>query len=903
MAFAVCHATRQLHIKNGTIHRHGPRNSPCPGSDKFPLHGSSSMENPSDTDSIHTLNVNPVSSGEPPFTFSGLNSTRANGQSNNKPIPLWTPVTNGLIKHIPKSARVSCVGNLSGLLRNVTNNPTLVNNWILIFKWAEQVLAAPKRTGKKHNLVSSIKKRLASFPVNIIEKSVDFRRKPAARSPAQQLSKSVSSKLEDGNLKAAIRLLISEDTISSPNENGFHLLQEKHPPATLDLDELQTPEKENCFSVTESIIRKAVMSFPAGSSGGPDGFSPQHLKDLVCCREAGSDLVTALTGFVNMCLSGRCPQEVSKIFFGGRLISLTKKSGGIRPIAIGFTLRRLVSKVANNHGITNLSGYFYPRQLGVGTSGGCEAAVHASRRYLENMPRDKIMVKLDFSNAFNSLRRLDMIQAVKDRLPDLYPYVYSAYAVPSNLYYGHFTLLSNEGPQQGDPIGPLLFSNAIHPMLDSMESELTIGYLDDLTLADTQLVVERDVQRVIDVGICLGLHLNVSKCELITSQDTTISSTLLKSFKRLTTGESDLLGAPLFQGACLDAEWEKRCEDMSRASERLATLNSQDALILLRASFGAPRVQHLLRCSPSVGHLNLVKFDKIQRASLTKISNSDISDMQWLQASLPIKEGGLGVKRVASLALPAFLASAASTTLHQDAILVKCNLPSDTFTDACQTDWASRYGPLPESSVSFKQSTWNKPIVAADKGLVEINLRDPRDKAIFLAATTKHSGDWLSALPISACGLRLEDEAVRIGVALRLGLNVCVPHDCKCGESVDAWGLHAMICKKASGRITRHQALNDIIARAFNSAGIPVMKEPTGLSFQNGKRSDGLTHVPWQTRKALVWDITVLSTLACSYLVASSQTSGAAAELASAKKINKYADISAAYRLSSNQLL
>ena len=73
------------------------------------------------------------------------------------------------------------------------------------------------------------------------------------------------------------------------------------------------------------------------------------------------------------------------------------------------------------------------------------------------------------------------------------------------------------------------------------------------------------------------------------------------------------------------------------------------------------------------------------------------------------------------------------------------------------------------------------------------------------------------------------------------------------------------------------------------------MKEPTGLSLHNGKRPDGLTLVPWQTGKALVWDVTVPSTLAGSYLVASSQTSGAAAELASAKKINKYADISAAY--------
>ena len=32
---------------------------------------------------------------------------------------------------------------------------------------------------------------------------------------------------------------------------------------------------------------------------------------------------------------------IAPIFFGGRLLALNKKSGGIRPIAIGFTLRRL----------------------------------------------------------------------------------------------------------------------------------------------------------------------------------------------------------------------------------------------------------------------------------------------------------------------------------------------------------------------------------------------------------------------------------------------------------------------------------------------------------------------------------------------------------------------------------
>jgi len=36
---------------------------------------------------------------------------------------------------------------------------------------------------------------------------------------------------------------------------------------------------------------------------------------------------------------------------------------------------------------------------------------------------------------------------------------------------------------------------------------------------------------------------------------------------------------------------------------------------------------------------------------------------------------------------------------------------------------------------------------------------------------------------------------------------------------VDASGSHAFICKKAPGHIARHQALNDVAARAFVSAG------------------------------------------------------------------------------------
>ena len=77
------------------------------------------------------------------------------------------------------------------------------------------------------------------------------------------------------------------------------------------------------------------------------------------------------------------------------------------------------------------------------------------------------------------------------------------------------TILSEEGTQQGDPLGPLLFSNTIHPLISSLTALLNIGYLDDLTLGGPIDTLASDVRRIIDVGLSMGLVLNPSKCEVI----------------------------------------------------------------------------------------------------------------------------------------------------------------------------------------------------------------------------------------------------------------------------------------------------------------------------------------------------------------------------------------------------
>jgi len=160
--------------------------------------------------------------------------------------------------------------------------------------------------------------------------------------------------------------------------------------------------------------------------------------------------------------------------------------------------------------------------------------------------------------------------------------------------------------------------------------------------------------------------------------------------------------------------------------------------------------------------------------------------------------------------------------------------------------------------------------VLADKAVVESSLNSPHSRASFLAACTQHSGDWLFALPIASCGLQVDDEAVRVAVGLRLGLDLCSPHECRCGSMVDARSLHSFVCKKAPGKIIRHHSLNDLIASSFSAAGVPVVKEPTGLSRFDWKRPD--------------WDVTVICPLADPYISAAARDAGAAAELAASRK-------------------
>ena len=135
----------------------------------------------------------------------------------------------------------------------------------------------------------------------------------------------------------------------------------------------------------------------------------------------------------------------------------------------------------------------------------------------------------------------------------------------------------------------------------------------------------------------------------------------------------------------MDDAFSRRCKDLTLTINRLKLLSAHDALILLRASFSAPKILHTLRSSPCTGHSTLIQFDNLLRNGLCTITNSDLSDMQWIQASLPVADGGLGIRRVASLAPSAFLASAASTHDLQEHILARSGAHPDDALSTVRT--------------------------------------------------------------------------------------------------------------------------------------------------------------------------------------------------------------------------
>ena len=408
----------------------------------------------------------------------------------------------------------------------------------------------------------------------------------------------MSAKLEDGDFRGAVRIASSRDTFCIPDERSFNLLKEKHPPSHPDCSfpTFQTPDSR--LEISFNSISKAIYSFPSGSAGGQDGLSPQHLKDLISPSLGldSSSLVTSLTKFINMVIAGNVPIPARPYFFGANLIGLNKTDGGIRPIAIGCTLRRLAAKCVCAEVKDDMGSFLFPVQLGFGTPLGAEATVHSARSYIHRLGEGKLMLKLDFQNTFNSIRRDIMLSHALEKAPSIFPLAFTSYCQPYLLLHGSHIIDSCEGVQQGDPLGPLLFCLTIHDLITSLQSEFSVFYLDDGNLGGSIEDTHSDLLHLEEQGRHIGLILNHHKSECICNdphaQDEFLSE--YSSIQFTPPEEATPLGSPIGELASITKVLRKKISDLTVMGERLKLLQAHDALCLLRNAFSLPKLMYTL---------------------------------------------------------------------------------------------------------------------------------------------------------------------------------------------------------------------------------------------------------------------------------------------------------------------
>ena len=870
---AVCSRHLVL-LRSGAITNHGPVVNPCAGSHQLPR-GAVPVDDAQLGQSATSNQQLAELIGDPAIFLRKYRTT-----------PL---------RFIPKAARPAFTTTATKVMTECITRGDLLS-WLKLLMLPVVCLRSSKRTARSSSLASCVKERQLAFDksttISDLVAHTPQNKKMSTKGRRRTIEAMVSDKLDEGNVRAALRLTCGDATLAPFSNETFAVLTEKHPQSPSDRRVFPTTGRRDDLKASQWEVLTSVRSFPCGSAGGISMWRPQHLKD---CLEAvsgdrGSPFLSALTKITNIILSGEVPRPLRPVMYGANLIALNKKGGGIRLIAAGAVFRRVAAKCAIIQVKQAVVALCSPMQLGCGIPGGIDAGIHASRALLQCGTADEIMLKIDFSNAFNCIRRDHLAECIAQHIPALSAFFTACYEDASYLTFGDHTISSAEGLQQGDPMAPLLFCLGIRGILTSLKSKATVAYLDDVTLFGNVDDVREDFARIRKESAAIGLSCNPSKCEVTPISGEAMEvcpGTELPGAVHVHLQDCTLLGAALGSRS-MQAMLEKHTNQMRRFKQNLAELQAHDAFYLLKNCLSMPKLLFSLRTSPCFAYTDaLTSLDNSLRETISSILNVVCNEAEWAQAALPAKMGGLGIPSPSSIASAAFLSSYHSSS-HLAAAFTGA-VESPPHVQEALSHWRMVSGQV-QPPTSAHQSAWTTPVYRAQHDAL-LQSASTEQLARLHGCSAPGAAAWLSALPSSTLGLRLTSEQLRIAVCLRLGSRVYSQHACVCGSQADVYGQHSLSCGHMRARHSRHQQLNEIVSRALTASMVPNKLEPVGLLRDDNRRPDGITLVPWKRGCNLAWDASCVHRLARSWLPISSVKGTPAADQSEARKRVKYGDL------------
>ena len=654
----------------------------------------------------------------------------------------------------------------------------------------------------------------------------------------------------DGQYSKATKALVSPGPLGR-DVHTENAMQEKHPLAqgAPDLSDLAAPSRAQVPEFDSILVKKMLKSFSRGTAPGPTGLRAQHLKDAV--RSAhGDEAIEQITSICNLLARGDAPEFLAQHLAGASLMALQKPAGGIRPIAIGEVLRRLVAKCFCNVYERDATAYLWPRQIGVAAPLGAEVGSQTVRQWYERnqATEGKLIFVADFENAFNTIDRGKFLREVRHRMPGMARWAEWCYGRPSKLFFDGVIIKSEVGVQQGDHIGPLLFALALQPVVVKLGNipglDITFSYLDDLVLAGEESAVAAGIALLKTSSAPLGLRLNMSKCELVPAIPGGVGITwdlFDQNMPRKLDGCFKLLGAPIGTAEYCQSLTGKRAAKVQSSLDAIGELpDPQVALALLRscASFG--KMVFSARATPfDVHQEQLVAFDSAVRRCFEQFSGLHPDDTQWLQATLATKVGGLGLRSLSTHSPAAFLASRSCCfqlcqQLDPQHVWEVSDPSSAAHLAAQQVNLlaglaAAVPNPVPPD---IKQRVLSSSV---DAGTL-MKLTDPLQTNLGFRShmsllSLDGAGTWLHAIPSEALGTKVAPQLFVPMLQRRLRMPVFEkPLFCPlCNGVMDIWADHALTCACGGDRTKRHNLVRNVGVRLATSAGWRPEPEKPGL--------------------------------------------------------------------------
>jgi hypothetical protein len=645
----------------------------------------------------------------------------------------------------------------------------------------------------------------------------------------EKLCRTFSTLMRQGKVKSAMRLLSRHEgmildvnsCLNSEDGNTHTVLDElktKHPPKGTICPEAVVENEDIEFHpvIFDSIDGEAIQSAALRTNGaaGPSGIDADGWKRLCTSfRRHSSDLCNSLALVAKKLSSTYVDPKGLATFTASRLIAIDKQPG-VRPIAIGEVVRRIISKAILAVVKTDILEVTGSIQLCAGQDSGCEAAVHAMRVILQDESTEAALL-VDAQNAFNCLNRQLALVNIHRICPSIAATLTNLYREDANLYVQNETVHSCEGVMQGDPLAMAMFALGVTPLIRELQGIRQIWFADDAASGGSLESVYRWWNKLMEIGPRYGYHPNPKKTWLIVKEENAEAahSLLLNSGVNITTSGHRHLGAALGNSTFVREFVVTKVENWRRELEVLCTVARRDP----HAAYAAvthgltSRWQYLMRTIPGISDLFMPLEETIRCRLIPLLTgHENISDVERNLLALPCRLGGMGLINPTEISDEQYNSSRSITSSLVDLIMeMKYDIPQELISEVR----------VKKSQIRRDRRTKQDDIAA------ELQIPNKKLKRNMEFAKEKGSSIWLTTLPLEKHGFALSRSEFKDAIALRYGwLPERLPLACACDTPFTV--EHALSCPKGAFPTCRHNELRDITATVLSEVCPDVCIEP-----------------------------------------------------------------------------